>query len=56
MTAYRRNVARSVTPRFQPVPLLRIFMSLVGRRARKSPAPLPLNVDWERDEPMIGLS
>jgi len=55
MTAYRRAISRNQLPRFQPTPLLKIFLSLVGRRTKKVP-PMPLNVDWERDEPMNGLS
>jgi len=31
-----------------------MFLNLFGRRMRKHP--LPQNLDWERDEPMSGLS
>jgi len=55
MTAYRRSVSRTPLSRFQPMPLVAVFLSMIGRRPRK-PAPLPQNVDWERDEPMSGLS
>ncbi len=56
MTAYRRSVSRPSSPsRFQPMPLVAVFLSMLGKRSRK-PAPLPQNVDWERDEPMNGLS
>lgn len=54
MTAYRRAASRTPLPHFQPQPLVQIFLNLIGRRSRK--APLPQNVDWERDEPMTGLS
>ena len=35
-------------------PLVAVLLSLLGKRVHK--APLPQNVDWERDEPMSGLS
>ncbi|MDP5239031.1 hypothetical protein Q9Q94_05785 [Uliginosibacterium sp. 31-16] len=48
--------ARAPTPpsRFQPMPLVSVFLSLIGRRNRK-PRAMP-NPDWEQDEPMTGLS
>ncbi|MBS1208563.1 MAG: hypothetical protein H6R19_961 [Proteobacteria bacterium] len=54
MTDLRRPALHPASPQFQPMPLVAMFLNLFGRRARKTP--LPQNLDWEREEPMSGLS
>lgn len=54
MIALRRPASRSASPRFRPMPLVAVLMALIGRRTSKQrAAPDP---EWERDEPMTGLS
>ncbi|MET7015810.1 hypothetical protein [Uliginosibacterium flavum] len=54
MIALRRSASRSASARFKPMPLVAVLLSLIGRRApRRCAAPDP---EWERDEPMTGLS
>lgn len=56
MTAYRRRtVSRAPVAHFQPLPLVAVVLRMFTRKSRK-PVPLPQNKDWERDEPMSGLS
>lgn len=38
---------------FEAIPLISILMSIFSRPRRP---PVPDNPDWERDEPMTGLS
>ena len=54
MTTLRARPPKSPAPAFQPVPLVNVLMSLLGRRKRKLRQ--TINPDWERDEPMTGLS
>ena len=54
MRVRRHSSAIRPAERFEPMPLVAVLLSLLGKRVRK--APLPQNVDWERDEPMSGLS
>ncbi len=49
LRARRRAIPRET---FQPVPLVRVLLSLLSsRKAARQPDP-----DWERHEPMSGLS
>lgn len=48
----RRPPGYSPEP-FQAIPLINVLMSLFPRTR---PRPIPYNPDWERDEPMSGLS
>lgn len=55
MLKRRHTTPPSSSPaRFQPLSLASVLMTLIGRRrSRAHPRPSP---DWERDEPMTGLS
>lgn len=55
MPALRARRPKPAAPAFQPVPLVDVLMSLFGRRRRKI-RKSAVNPDWERDEPMSGLS
>ncbi|NSL55730.1 hypothetical protein [Uliginosibacterium aquaticum] len=54
MPSLRARRPKTPFSAFQPVPLVSVLMSLLGRRKRKLRA--KADPDWERDEPMTGLS
>lgn len=54
MPALRARPAKRPVSAFQPVSLVNVLLSLLGRRKRKLRA--KIDPDWERDEPMTGLS
>lgn len=57
-TSFRiRRSARAPAPSqqsFQAIPLVNVLMNLLARRQRRN-VPMP-DPDWERNEPMSGLS
>jgi hypothetical protein len=54
MPSLRARRPKTPFSAFQPVPLVSVLMSLLGWRKRKLRA--KTDPDWERDEPMTGLS
>ncbi|MDQ7988677.1 MAG: hypothetical protein REI09_03495 [Candidatus Dactylopiibacterium sp.] len=57
MRTLTRRRDRVPAQAFEAVPLVGVLMSLLGRRHKRAqPTRVPHDPDWDRDDPMTGLS